>query len=169
MLPLLGLELVQQRQGDPAALVALTIVVAQGVMVVASLAAMQFTSRRGYWLVLLVSFVALPLRGWVAATQHTAWTLYLVQALKGAGAGLQSVAVPGLVALLLNGTGRINFGQGAVMTVQGAGAACNPALGGWMSQEFGYPVAFATLGGLASLSIGCWFAARTTLLQERSP
>lgn len=38
--------------------------------------------------------------------------------LDGVGAGLQSVAVPGLVARILNGTGRVNVGQGSVMTVQ---------------------------------------------------
>jgi hypothetical protein len=46
-----------------------------------------------------------------------------VQILDGIGAGLQSVAVPALVAHVLNGTGRINVGQGSAMTVQGAGAA----------------------------------------------
>jgi hypothetical protein len=44
------------------------------------------------------------------------------QFLDGIGAGLQSVAVPGLVARILSGTGRVNVGQGAVMTVQGLGA-----------------------------------------------
>jgi hypothetical protein len=37
-----------------------------------------------------------------------------------------SVAVPGLVARLLDGTGRINVGQGAVMTAQGIGASLSP-------------------------------------------
>ena len=49
-----------------------------------------------------------------------------VQMLDGVGAGLQSVAVPGLVARILNGTGRVNVGQGAVMTVQGLGRFAQP-------------------------------------------
>ncbi len=45
--------------------------------------------------------------------------------------------MPGLVARILSGTGRVNVGQGAVMTVQGLGAALSPALGGWIAQEIG--------------------------------
>ena len=66
---------------------------------------------------LLISFIALPVRGLVAAHLITYWGVYPVQMLDGVGAGLQSVAVPGLVARILNGTGRVNVGQGAVMTV----------------------------------------------------
>ncbi len=35
-----------------------------------------------------------------------------VQALDGIGAGLQSVVVPGVVVRILDGTGRVNVGQG---------------------------------------------------------
>jgi MFS family permease len=112
--------------------------------------------KRGYWLVILISFLALPIRGFIAAhwIDHTG--LYPVQILDGIGAGLQSVAVPGLVARILNGTGRINIGQGAVMTVQGLGASLSPAIGGWLAQAIGYPSTFLLLGALALLSIGLW-------------
>jgi MFS family permease len=69
---------------------------------------------------------------------------------------LQSVAVPGLVARILNGTGRVNVGQGAVMTMQGLGAALSPAIGGWIAQQLGYPAAFLILGGIAIGSIAIW-------------
>lgn len=46
-----------------------------------------------------------------------------VQVLDGIGAGMLSVAVPGLVARILDGTGHINVGQGAVMAAQGLGGA----------------------------------------------
>jgi MFS family permease len=78
--------------------------------------------------------------------------------LDGVGAGLQSVAVPGLVARMLNGTGRINVGQGAVMTVQGVGAALSPALGGAMAQAVGYRIAFLILGAFALGSLALWVA-----------
>lgn len=168
MLPLLGLSMVADKQGDPAGLVAITIVVAQTVMIGASLVAMRFTTRRDYWIVLLISFAALPIRGAVAATLHTAWAVYPVQALDGIGAGLQSVAVPGLVAMVLRGTGRVNVGQGAVMTAQGIGAALSPALGGWLSQGFGYPLAFGTLGSISIISIVAWLTFRRSLLSDTS-
>ncbi len=157
MLPLFGMAVAARREGDAAGTVALTIVVAQLVMVVASLVAVRLGgSRRGYWMVLLVSFLALPLRGFVAAHLLTRWGVYPVQVLDGVGAGLQSVAVPNLVARVLQGTGRVNVGQGAVMTVQGLGAAFSPALGGWIAQEAGYPVAFEVLGAFALVSILLW-------------
>ena len=57
------------------------------------------------------------------------------------GAALQSVAVPGLIAKMLDGTGRINAGLGAVMTAQGIGASLSPAIGGWLAQWLGYGLA----------------------------
>ena len=114
-------------------------------MILASLAAMRMAEKEGYWLVLLVSFVALPIRGVVAAWLIKKWGVYPVQTLDGIGAGLQSVAVPGLVARILDGTGRINAGQGAVMTIQGIGASFSPAIGGWIAQELGYGPMFLIL------------------------
>ena len=84
------------------------------------------------------------------------WGVYPVQMLDGVGAGLQSVAVPGLVARILNGTGRVNVGQGAVMTVQGLGASLSPAIGGWIAQGIGYSPAFLILGSFALGSIALW-------------
>ena len=156
LLPLYGLAVVAAKAGDPSVFVATTIVVAQAVMVVVSLAAMRVAEGRGYWLVLLISFLALPIRGLLAADMIDAWGVYPVQALDGIGAGLQSVAVPGLVARILDGTGRVNVGQGAVMTVQGLGASLSPALGGWMAQGFGYGTTFIVLGSFALVSVALW-------------
>jgi len=158
MLPLYGLAAVSAHKGDPAGFVALTIVVAQGVMVLASIAAMKLAERQGYWWVILITFVALPIRGLVAALVIQGWGVFPVQALDGVAAGLQSVAVPGLVARLLNGTGHVNAGQGAVMTVQGVGASLSPALGGAIAQAIGYPPAFLFLGSFAIGSIALWLA-----------
>lgn len=105
---------------------------------------------------LLISFMSLPVRGFVAAHLITAWGVYPVQILDGVGAGLQSVAVPALVARILNGTGRINAGQGIVMTVQGVGASLSPAIGGWLAQEIGYSAMFVILGSFALGSIALW-------------
>nr|WP_281063839.1 MULTISPECIES: MFS transporter [Rhizobium] len=156
MLPLFGLAVVSAGQADPAGFVALTVVVAQGIMIITSLIAMHMAERRGQWLVLLVSFASLPIRGFVAAHLITSWGVYPVQVLDGIGAGLQSVAVPTLVARILNGTGRINVGQGVVMTMQGVGASLSPAIGGWLAQEIGYSLMFMILGSFALGSIALW-------------
>jgi MFS family permease len=156
MLPLYGLAVVAAKQGDPASFVAMTIVVAQGVMIVVSLVAMRMIEKEGAWLVLLISFLVLPLRGVLAAFVINKWGVYPVQILDGIGAGLQSVAVPAIVARILNGTGRINVGQGAVMTVQGLGASLSPAIGGWIAQGFGYSATFMILGAFALGSVLLW-------------
>jgi MFS family permease len=158
MLPLYGLAVVANKQGDPAGFVAMTIVVAQGTMILASLIAMRLAEKEGYWLVLLIAFIALPIRGVIAAHVMSKWGVgvYPVQILDGIGAGLQSVAVPGLVARILSGTGRINVGQGAVMTVQGLGASLSPAIGGWIAQGIGYGPMFLILGSFALGSIALW-------------
>jgi MFS family permease len=156
MLPLYGLAVVANKQGDPAGFVAMTIVVAQGTMILASLIAMRLAEKEGCWLVLLIAFIALPIRGVIAAHVMSKWGVYPVQILDGIGAGLQSVAVPGLVARILSGTGRINVGQGAVMTVQGLGASLSPAIGGWIAQGIGYGPMFLILGSFALGSIALW-------------
>jgi MFS family permease len=163
MLPLYGLAVVAAKQGDPASFVALTIVVAQAVMIVASVVAMRMAEKHGYWGVLLISFLALPIRGVIAAHLIQNWGVYPVQILDGVGAGLQSVAVPGLVARILNGTGRVNVGQGAVMTVQGLGASLSPAIGGWIAQTIGYSTTFMILGSFALGSVALWIFFRPVL------
>jgi MFS family permease len=156
MLPLYGLAVVAAHKGDPSAFTAQTIVVAQLVMVAAAFFASRLIQRMGYWGVILITFLALPLRGLVAAMFIGEWGVWPVQALDGIGAGLQSVAVPALVVRLLQGTGRVNVGQGVVMTVQGIGAALSPALGGVLAQHFGYATAFLVLGAVSTGSLALW-------------
>ncbi len=163
MLPLYGLAVVGAGKGNAALFVAQTVVVAQAVMIVASLLAMKVAAGRGYWLVMLVSFAVLPMRGVLAGSFIEHWGVWPVQALDGIGAGLQSVAVPGLVACLLDGTGRVNVGQGTVMTVQGVGAALSPAIGGWLAQVLGYHAAFYILGSFALVSVALWLGFAGTL------
>lgn len=165
MLPLYGMAVVTDAHANGPAFVAITIVVAQGVMILTSLFAMRLGEKRGLWIVLLVSFAALPIRGILAALLISKWGVYPVQFLDGVGAGLQSVAVPGLVARILNGTGRINVGQGAVMTAQGVGASLSPAVGGWLSQGLGYPTAFLILGSFAVGSVVLWLMFASAIKQ----
>jgi len=163
MLPLYGLAAAAQNQGNPTIFVAMTIVIAQVVMIIVSIIAMRMAEKSGYWLVILISFIALPVRGLIAAHMINHTGIYPVQILDGIGAGLQSVAVPGLVAHILNGTGRVNIGQGAVMTVQGLGASLSPAIGGWIAQSIGYSSTFLLLGSFATVSILLWLLFSKTL------
>lgn len=160
MLPLFGLAVVRRGQADPALFTSATIVIAQLVMIVASLVAMRWMRTRGHWWVVMLTLVALPIRGVIAALWMDTWGVIPVQVLDGIGAGLQSVAVPALVAHLMNGTGRVNVAQGAVLAVQGVGAALSPALGGWVAQWYGFAPAFLCLGALAAFAIVIWSLGR---------
>lgn len=85
------------------------------------------------------------------------------EVLDGIGAGILSVAVPGLVARILNGTGHINVGQGAVMAAQGLGGALSPVLAGFAAQTRGFATAFAMLGGISLGSPIIWLGAASML------
>jgi MFS family permease len=163
MLPLLGQSMVAHGAGDPSAFTGATIVVAQITMVPMAILAGHLASDKGYWIVFVLALAALPIRGVTAALVTGPWGLVPVQMLDGIGAGLLGVAVPGLVARILAGTGHVNAGLGAVMTLQGVGAALSPAVGGFVAGRFGYSAAFLTLGIIAIVALALWVAARTIL------
>jgi predicted MFS family arabinose efflux permease len=100
------------------------------------------------------------MRGVTASLVTGPWGLGPVQILDGVGAGILGVAVPGLVARILSGTGQVNAGLGAVMTLQGIGAALSTTIGGLVAQRFGYPAAFLALGGIALGALTPWLLAR---------
>jgi MFS family permease len=160
MLPLLGQALMAHGVGHPSTYTGVTIVIAQLTMVPMAVLAARLAETRGYWGVFLLALLALPLRGAVAAYVNGPLGLLPVQVLDGVGAGLLSVAVPGLVARILNGTGHVNAGLGAVMTMQGVGASLSPALGGVIAGRFGYDMAFIGLGAVAALALLLWVLAR---------
>jgi predicted MFS family arabinose efflux permease len=159
MLPLLGQALVARGAADPAASTGTTIVIAQLTMVPMAILAARIAARRGYWLVFLIALVALPVRGVTAALITGSVGLFPVQVLDGVGAGLLGVAVPGLVARILDGTGHINAGLGGVMTMQGLGAAFSPTVAGLVAETVGYGAAFLVLGAIAAAALILWLCA----------
>jgi MFS family permease len=162
MLPLLG-QAVAHHGANPSASTAATIVIAQATMVPMALLAARLAETRGYWLVFLLALIALPTRGVTAYFVTGPWGLAPVQILDGVGAGILGVAVPGLVARILAGTGHVNAGLGAVMTLQGVGAALSPTVGGMVAQRYGYPASFLALGAIATVALVLWLLARPLL------
>ncbi|WP_010225647.1 MFS transporter [Pseudomonas donghuensis] len=150
MLPLFAQSNVTRGLADPSVFTASTVIVAQLVMVPVALWAGWYASRHGYRLLIITALLALPLRGLIAGFWASPWALLPVQALDGIGAGLLGVALPGLVACILRGTGHVNAGLGAVMAIQGVGAAMSHALAGWIAHGFGYSAAFVALGIVAA-------------------
>lgn len=158
IVPLYGMAAVSDGQANGPGFVATNIVIAQAVMIVASIIAMRAAEGRNYWPILLASFLVLPARGVLAYAFAGWWGVIPVQILDGLGTGLQSVAVPGMVARSLYGTGRVNLAQGAVITIQAAGAAVSPGIGGWVAELIGYSSTFLVLGALGLIAVGLWVA-----------
>lgn len=160
MLPLLGQAMVARgTAGDPSAYTAATVIVAQATMIVMALLAARLAQTKGYYIVFILALLALPLRGLLASFIQAPWVLIPVQLLDGIGAGLLGVAVPGLVARILDGSGRFNTGLAAVMTVQGIGAALSTSLGGFFAARYGYAEAFKILALVASAGVPLWLCA----------
>lgn len=160
MLPLLGQAMVARgTAGDASAYTAATVIIAQLTMVPMALLAARIAQRQGYWLIFVLALVALPVRGLLAGSIAHPFVLVPVQVLDGVGAGLLGVAVPGLVARILAGTGHVNVGLGAVMTLQGVGAALSASFAGVIAQTFGYWAAFLALAGVAAAALALWLAA----------
>lgn len=153
MLPLFTQAMVVRDLANSSLVTASAIMVAQLVMIPVALKAGSHARRHGFGRLIVVALVALPLRGVIAGCWSSPWALFPVQILDGIGAGVLGVALPGLVAGILRGSGHINAGLGAVMTVQGLGAALSPAIAGWVAHHFGYGASFITLSMLAALAL----------------
>ena len=158
MLPLYGMALAATKQGDPATFVALTIVVAQAVMIVASILAMRMAEKEGYWLVLLISFIALPDPGSPRRLFHQP-----VGRLSGTGARRSRRRA---AERRRSRPRRANpqwhrpdqCRSGGCDDGPGLGASLSPAIGGWIAQDLGYSLMFLILGGFALVSIALWVA-----------
>jgi len=164
MLPLLGQSMVARGETfDPSVYTAATVLIAQITMIGMALLAAAVAQTRGYAILFVAALIALPLRGAIAAFVLHPLAFVPVQILDGVGAGLLGVALPGLVARILAGTGRVNAGLGAVMTLQGVGAAFSTTLGGYVAQAFGYQTAFMVLAAIAATALALWIVLRSSL------
>lgn len=158
MLPLLGQSVTAQRLANPALYTAMTIIVAQGVMIPVALIVGRNARVVHYRLLFTLALLALTVRGAVAASWHSPWVLLPVQILDSIGAGILGVAVPSMVAHILKGSGHVSAGLGGVMTIQGIGAAFSPTLAGTIAHAHGYSMAFLVLGLVAAAGLLLWQA-----------
>ncbi|PKG49535.1 hypothetical protein, partial [Halomonas sp. MES3-P3E] len=156
MLPLLGQRVATNELMNPAVYTAGTVVIAQATMIPMALLAAWYSHKNGYWLLFLVALLVLPVRGVLAGTVPGLWSVVPVQILDGVGAGLLGVATPGIVAQILRGTGRVNMGLGAVMTIQGVGAALSASFAGVVASWLSYEAAFLALAGVAGIAVVVW-------------
>lgn len=157
MLPLLGQSMMAKHLiTNPGLYTAITIIVAQVTMIPAALLASSYAKIHGYYLVFILAIIVLPVRGLLAGLFQIPIILLPVQILDGIGAGLMGVAVPGLAARLLFGSGRFNAGFSFILTMQGIGAALSHGLAGYIAKYWGYNDSFIVLSIIALLALLCW-------------
>ena len=115
---------------DPSLTTGVMTVVSQATMVGAALLAARVAQGRGHAGVLSIALGLVVVRGILAAFATSWWLVIPVQVLEGLAMGLGGVAIPALVAEMMEGTGHATAGLGGVMTAYGAGATVSPLLAG---------------------------------------
>ncbi len=151
MLPLVGSVVTMHSSQWATVIIAACIVVPQ--LIVAALspwvgAKAQVWGRRP---LLLIGFAALPIRGLLFAAITSPPLLLAAQIFDGITAAVFAVMVPLVVADLTRGTGRFNLGQGILGTATGIGASLSATLGGYVTDHFGSPPAFASLAAIGAI------------------
>lgn len=165
MLPLMG-SAMTTRSGDWATvLIALCIVIPQGVVALISPWVGEKAQAWGRRCFVIAAFCALLVRGILFAIVTDPYVLVAIQVLDGLTAACVGVMVPLMVADITRGTGHLNFAQGMVGTAVGIGASISPTLAGYLSDQYGSPVAFLGLAGIAAVGL---FAVWALLPETRS-
>lgn len=159
LLPMLSMRAAAAHDGTMPAGVyaAATVVISQCVMIPVALFAASRAQKSGYSLLITAALLVLPLRAAIASAWPGTLGMIPVQILDGLAAGLLGVAVPGYIVNVLAGSGHTNAGQGAIMLMQGAGAAMSPALAGTIAARYSYSTAFAALGVIALTALALWW------------
>lgn len=148
---------------DPSITTGVMTVVAQVTMVGAALLAARLAGGRGYKGVMSLALVLVVVRGLLAAFATSWWVVIPVQVLEGLAMGLGGVAIPALVAEIMDDTGHAGAGLGGVMTAYGAGAAVSPILAGLVAKYLGFSASFVALAIVAGAGLLLWVLGRRLL------
>jgi MFS family permease len=145
MLPLIAAE-ITTRSGDFAnVIIAACIVLPQGVVALCSPWVGRSAALLGRRPMLLLGWVALPLRGLLLAVLPGAWLPIAAQAVGGIRAAAFGVMFPLIAADITRGTSHFNLCMGALGLALYLGAALSTTLGGWVADTAGVQIAFAVL------------------------
>jgi MFS family permease len=108
--------------------------------------------------VLLVGFVALPVRALLFMTLPGAVPLVMMQVLDGISGTVFGLMVPLIAADVTRRSGFLNFGINSLALAGGLGATFSTTAAGWVAYTLGAPMAFFGLAivGFAALLV-IWF------------
>jgi MFS family permease len=102
---------------------------------------------------LILAFLALPLRGGLCAIANDPLSLLALQAMDGIGFGLFDALLPLVLADLMQGTGRYSLARGSLGALHGAGGALSQIVGGYIVWRAGYATAFLALAAVATAAL----------------
>jgi MFS family permease len=153
ILPLAGEALVYSKEALSSLIVSALIVVPQ---IIAAIMAPWVGRRANTWgrrPLLLVGFVALPIRALLFAWTTNPTILIAVQILDGVSGAVLGVLTALIVADMTTGTGRFNLAQGFVGTMSVVGASLSLTLSGLVAGNLGRAAGFLGIAAVALTAV----------------
>lgn len=142
---------------NPGLYAAATVIISQLVMIPVAIWTAGRIGRVGYWRLIMLALLVMPVRAALAASSAAPLMMVPVQILDGVAAGVLGVVVPSFIVVLLRGNGHVNAGQSVVMLMQGVGAAMSPALTGMIAGHYSFATAFSVLSVIALTALLIWW------------
>jgi len=158
MLPLMASTVTKQMPARATIVIAACIVVPQLVVALCSPEVGRRAQAFGRKKILLIGFLALPIRGFLLAFVSNPYLLIAVQVLDGVSAAVLGVLVPLISADVTRGTGRFNLAQGMIGTAVGIGASLSGVLTGYAADLFGPTATFVMLAAAGAVGLASVWA-----------
>lgn len=177
MLPLIGEALAYQWESRSSLILSALIILPQIIVAIMATWVGRQAQVRGRRPLLLIGFVALPIRSLLFALTTNPGLLVGIQLLDAVSGAVVGVLTALVIADITNGTGRFNLAQGFVGTASGVGASLSTTLFGFVAAHFDRSAAFlgiALVGLVAALLFWFWMPETKPRLQndqmiDRSP
>ncbi len=152
MLPLAASEVTRVAGASGELVVGACVVVPQIINALISPTLGRSAERLGRRRVLLIGFVALPVRGLLLAATSNPYLIIAVQALDGISSAVFGVMLPLIAADISRSTGRFNLCMGLLGLGIGIGATLSTTVGGYTA-EVSEHIAFLTLAGAGLVAV----------------
>jgi MFS family permease len=149
VLPLAGEAFVYGKAALSSLIVSALILVPQAIVAMIAPWAGRRANTWGRRPLLLVGFVALPIRALIFAWTTDPIVLIVAQLLDGVSATMLGVLTALIVADLTAGTGRFNLALGFLGTISGIGASLSTTLSGLLAGSLGRAAGFLGIAAVA--------------------
>jgi MFS family permease len=153
MLPLAGEAFVYSKDTLSSLIVAALIMVPQVIVAILAPWAGRRANPWGRRPLLLVGFVALPIRALLFAWTTNPTVLIAAQILDGISGTMLGVLTALIIADFTMGTGRFNLAQGFVGTMSGVGASLSTTLSGLVAGSLGRAAGFLGIAAVALAAV----------------